>query len=315
MLSMLESEGPWPAVPAAFFLHFSPEFHRGHAAVDQHVVYFQHTDMDWVKIQYERPFPRRPEIRAPADWAKMPLYGRDFYEEPLYVVEDVVRMMRREALVVITLYSPFMSAGHTAGDAAITAHLQEDPEAVRVGLEAITESTLIFCRECIKRGVDGFYHSTQGREAGRFPDKSIFDRYVRPYDLAVMKELDRACAFNILHVCDYCGPYDDLTPFADYPGRIVNAPLHLAEGRASPGEVAELFRRPYMGGLDRHGVLVTGTDAEVEAEVQALLDEAPPRFILGADCTLPSDTPWDRVRLAIDLAHGAREGMASLSGA
>ena len=105
-----------------------------------------------------------------------------------------------------------------------------------------------------------------------------------------------------------CGAYDDLAPFADYPGRIVNSPLDLTTGRVSALEAAELFGRPFMGGMDRHGVIATGGEAEIAAEVDRLLQEAPDRYVLGADCTLPSDLDWDRIRTAIDAAHAARGG-------
>ena len=152
-------------VPAAFFLHFPRECHAGQAAIDKHVEYFCHTGMDFFKIQYEFPFPHRPEIRTPDDWIKMPSYGREFYQAQLEVVEGLVQSAQGEALVVQTLYSTFMSAGHTTNDRTITEHLRADPEAVKPGLETITESILWFVRECIKLGVDGFYASTQGGEA------------------------------------------------------------------------------------------------------------------------------------------------------
>ena len=37
-----------------------------------------------------------------------------------------------------------------------------------------------------------------------------------------MNEANRACVFNILHICDYNGPYADLSPYVDYPGHVVN---------------------------------------------------------------------------------------------
>jgi len=43
--------------------------------------------------------------------------------------------------------------------------------------------------------------------------------------------------------------------------------------------------------------------AEVRIAVDDVLRRAPDRFILGADCTVPSDTPWDNIRTAISTAH------------
>lgn len=303
LLNLLSGETVPDGVPAAFFLHFPRECHAGQAAIDKHVEYFRHTGMDFSKIQYEFPFPHRPEIQTPDDWHKMPSYGREFYQAQLAVVEGMVQAAQGEALVVQTLYSPFMSAGHTTSDRTITEHLIADPEKVKPGLETITDSILWFVRECIKLGVDGFYASTQGGEADRFADRSLFERYVKPYDLAVMEEIDRSCPFNILHVCDYVSGYDDWTPFLDYPGDVVNSPLRWGDKTMTPKEMSDVFGRPYMGGLDRHGTIVTGTMQEIKDEVRALLADAPKRFILGADCTLPGDIDWDRIRSAIEVAH------------
>jgi uroporphyrinogen decarboxylase len=306
VLSLLNADHKPDYVPAAFFLHFDPQFHRGQAAVDKHLEYFHATGMDFVKIQYENSFPHLPEIQQPEDWAKMPFYDLDFYEEPLRVVDGLVKAAKHEALVILTLYSPFMSAGHTTSDLMITAHIKENPEQVKRGMEVITESLMLFVKEAIRLGVDGFYTSTQGGEVGRFEDPRLFNECVRPYDLALMEEINRSCHFNILHVCDYHLPYNDLTPFLDYPGHIVNASLELTTGEISPREAADLFGRPFMGGLNRKGVLAEGSREEIVQAANAVLAEAPDRFILGADCTVPSSTRWDNLRTAIDTAHNYR---------
>jgi uroporphyrinogen decarboxylase len=261
--------------------------------------------MDFVKIQYEHAFPRIPAIQRPADWSKMPLYTEDFFAEPLAVVKGIVEAARAEALVLVTLYSPFMCAGQAATSALLTQHLAEDAEQVKPGLEIVTESLMTFVKGCIEAGVDGFYMSTQGGEADRFADRTIFEQYIKPTDLALMEEIDRACQFNILHVCDYHLSYDDLTPFLDYPGHVVNCALEVGGRQADMAEISQFFGRPFMGGMDRHGVIAGNDKEAIVAKVQGLLDAAPERYMLGADCTIPSDTDWDNIRLAIDTAHGS----------
>ena len=270
ILSLLDENTPQEYIPAAFFLHFDPEFHFGQAAVDKHLEYFTYTGMDLVKIQYEL---RMPEtIQSIDDWAKLPLYGKDFYEPVLGVVDGLVKSSKAEAVVVLTLYSAFMLAGQAAGgQEAVTAHLKEDPEKVRKGLEIITESMHILTDECFKLGLDGFYASTQGREVFRFDDKAIFDDYIKPFDQAVLNDIDAKGAFNILHVCDYVGSYADLTPFVPYPGDVVNASLVVDNRLLSPEDLAVLFGRPFMGGLDRHGVLATGPTEAIEKRVLEIL--------------------------------------------
>jgi uroporphyrinogen decarboxylase len=308
-LLSLRKDGPGPGyVPAAFFMHFDERSRFGPAAVEKHLEYFRSTGMDFVKVQYEQAFPPRPEIRTPADWKTMPRYGLDFYRPQLEVVEGLVRAAGREALVLVTLYSPFMCAGHTVGRAPLARHIEDDGEAVRKGLETITESLLGFVRECRSLGADGFYASTQGGERGTFRDAGLFGKYVTPYDLALMGEIDRTSAFNILHVCDYEAPYADLTPFLSYPGHVVSCNPRLTTGEVSLRDLARRFGRPIMGGMDRKGVIGTGSDEEIRRAAEDVLRAAPDRFILGAECTVPGTARWDGIRTAIATAHAFRRG-------
>ena len=82
--------------------------------MEKHLEYFRFTGMDLVKIQYEKTFPPIAEIKKPEDWAKIPFYKLDFYQPQLETVKGLVREAKKEALVLVTLYSPFMCAGHTA---------------------------------------------------------------------------------------------------------------------------------------------------------------------------------------------------------
>jgi len=305
LLQLLDPSVRPQSVPAAFFLHFDPAFHKGQAAVDRHLEFFRFTGMDMVKIQFEHRMPT-VDIRRPTDWGKVPVRTKEFWEAPLAVVKGLVQAAGKETVVVLTLYSPFMFAGQIAGPDAVVRHIQEDPEAFKKGIGAITEGLVVFVRECLRLGLDGFYTSTQGGEKGRLVERGSFDDCVRPYDLAVMSEVNRLFHFNILHVCDYHLPYEDIAPFASYPGQIVNTSLKLADRKVSAREVSRMFGRPFMGGLDRKGVIATGPAEAIRQEVRKLIEDGPERFILGADCTVPSDTNWENLRIAIQAAHDHR---------
>jgi uroporphyrinogen decarboxylase len=303
VLALLDRNARQDYIPAAFFIHFDKAFHFGPPAVQKHLEYFRYTGMDFVKIQYERTFPPIPDIKRPEDWRNMPSYKLDFYQPELEAVQGLVKAAKREALVLVTLYSPFMCAGHTTSLPLLTAHLQESPEPVRKGLEAITDSLMLFVRECIRLGVDGFYASTQGGEAGRFRDPLVFTRHVKPFDLVLMDEMNRSCPFNILHVCDYNEPYSDLSPFVDYPGHVVNGNPQLTSGTLTWKDMARMFNRPCMGGMDRHGIIGSGTAEEAGKAATRVLNAASAPFVLGADCTLSSEIQWDNIRAAVAAAH------------
>jgi uroporphyrinogen decarboxylase len=306
VLNLIHGNTPPAFVPAAFFLHFDPAFHQGQAAIDKHLAFFRATGMDFVKIQYEQTVPPAPPIRTPGDWAHAPRCGEPFFETTLRVVEGLVKAAKDEALVIMTVYSPFMWAAQLAGAEALAEHLREHPAAVQTGLEIMTDNVLTLVRGCRQAGVDGFYVSSQGGEAFRFPGTDLFQMYIKPTDLAVWDAV-QSCAFNILHICDYAGSYDDLTPFLDYPGHIVNCSLTLGQRIVSPTGVFQMFGRPFMGGLERKGVIATGSLEDIRQATEGVLAAAPERFILAADCTVPSDTPWEHLKTAIDIAHHYRD--------
>ena len=57
VLSLAHSQSTPAYVPAAFFMHFDRVYQQGQAAIDKHLEFFRTTGMDFVKIQYEQPFP------------------------------------------------------------------------------------------------------------------------------------------------------------------------------------------------------------------------------------------------------------------
>lgn len=304
VLNLLTSTGKQDYIPSGFFVHFGEGYQWGDAAVARHLEYFKAIDMDFIKIQYEALFPAIDTIKKPEDWANMPFYGKDYYEKQLYVVKELVKQGKKLAPVIATFYSPFMCAGHSVTSQLVTEHLKQDPESVKKGLEIITDSVMIFLKECKKLGVDGFLAPTQGNEAFRFQDPNIFLDYIKPTDMVVQNEINDGCICNVLHICDYEGPYDDVSPFVDYPGHIVNLSDVIAGKRVPLKELYTMFgERPIMGGLEKRGPILTGNDQEIQQRVVAVLEEAPDRFILGAECALLGEVDWKKVRTAVDTGH------------
>jgi len=293
-------------VPAAFFMHFELECHEGRKAVEKHIGFFRFTGMDLAKIQYERKFPADPAVVSPSDWAKVRPLGRAYFEPLLEAVDGIVQALAPEAVVIVTLYSPFMCAGHVGGADRLAAHMAEDAGAVKAGMEIVTDSLMVFVNACIELGVDGFYHSTQGYEAGRLASPELFHECVKPYDLSVMRAIAARCRFSVLHVCDYHAPYDDVSPFVEYPGTVVNCNPVVAGRKLSGSEIAAMFGRPFMGGVERMGPIATGTEEDARQAAREALAEAPSPTILAADCTIPPGSPWENLRAAIEEAHAWR---------
>lgn len=307
MLEVLDMSARPGYIPAGFFMHFGV---RGDAAVKAHLDYFHATGMDFVKIQFDEQqlkLPAEVQIRTPRDWVKMPILPAAWFEPSLYLLKSLIKEAKSEALVVQTLYSPYQMAKQAVPWKVLVEHVQEDAESVCRGMENITLSLLNFVQAAARLGVDGFYTCTQGGETSRIADRARFNRTIKNYDVILYKAVAQLVPYNILHVCDYDGSYEEFAlRFQDYPGQVVNVPLTADHKPLTLRQAADLFRRPVMGGLDRHGVLSTGSPEEVRKATAAALEDAPANVILSANCTVDKTIPLENLRAAITTAHGFR---------
>jgi uroporphyrinogen decarboxylase len=302
MLEFLDPESNSKHIPAGFFMHFNK---WGDEAVNAHLNYYRSTGMDFVKIQFDgMSLPLMPEIKSPSDWAKMPVYGEDFFEPILYIIRNLVKELKHEAILVQTLYSPYQMAKQAVPWEMLVRHVYEDPDAVSRGMENVTLSILNFVQAGAKAGLDGFYTCAQGGETNRIADYELFNRTIKNYDMILYKAVNQLVHHNIMHICDYDGNYEGFTPrFEDYPGQIVNIPLTADGEYFTLNRAAEIFKRPVMGGLDRHGVIANGPVSAIRSEVENLLSNAPRKTVLGASCTVANTTPLENLKTAIDVAH------------
>ena len=308
ILQVLDQSRPNDYVPAAFFLHFENKL--GRKAVQDHKDFFRATDMDFVKVFYEIVVPRI-EINSGKDWEKVPVYGEDFFAPQVAVIEDLAREFGNEAFILPTVYSPLALAHQTLGrDKDLKKLAEENPVAFGKAIKNLALSIENYLRAARKHGADGFYVSSQGGDGNSLSTK-IWKEQVRPWDKYVSEVANEIGIINILHICDYGTPFKNaeaLYAFADYPASIINVPLKFSDGSVlNLKEAQKRFGRPIFGGLERLGVITKGSIEEIKKEVDKVLENASPNFILGADCTVPGDTDWDKLRAVIDYAHTWRQ--------
>ena len=308
ILQVLDQSRPNEYVPAAFFLHFENKL--GRKAVDDHKAFYKATNMDFVKVFYEIAVPK-VEINSGKDWEKVPVYSEDFFAPQVAVIADLAREFGTEAFVLPTVYSPLALAHQTLGRGKDFKKLiAEDPKAFGKAIKNLALSIENYLRAARKAGANGFYVSSQGGDGNSLPEK-IWKEQVREWDKYVSEVANEIGEINILHICDYGAPFKNaeaLYAFTDYPASIINVPLNFSDGSTlNLRDAQERFKRPIFGGLERLGIIATGTVDEAKAAVDKVLENAPSNFILGADCTVPDETDWDKLRAVIDYAHDWRK--------
>ena len=308
ILQVLDQSRPNEYVPAAFFLHFENKL--GRKAVDDHRAFYKATNMDFVKVFYEISVPQI-EINSGKDWEKVPVYGEDFFAPQVAVIEDLARDYGNEAFVLPTVYSPLALAGQTLGRGKDLKKLAEqNPVAFGKAIKNLSLSIENYLRAARKHGADGFYVSSQGGDGNSLSTK-IWKEQVRQWDKYVSEVANEIGEINILHICDYGTPFKNaeaLYAFTDYPASIINVPLNFSDGSTlNLKEAQQRFGRPIFGGLERLGVIAKGSVEEAKAAVDKVLENAPNNFILGADCTVPGETDWEKLRAVIDYTHTWRQ--------
>ena len=288
--------------PAAFFIHFGNDQKVGDPAVQAHLNYFHESGMDILKVQFEQTVPRIREFEE----GKVDFIPEDYYRPTLEIIAELQVAEGKDVYVLPTVYSPYQVAHHSLGDRRIKEAAVEQPELLEAVFDSYRDALIWLIKECKKIGILGFYMCTQGGEMTFYDIPGFFDTFVKPYDMAVMGECTRDTKMNILHICNWEGPYDDLTRYKDYPAQIVNTPTDLNGDPFSLVDGIDLFGRPVLGGFDRKGAFNTMSEEEVAAATHAILEAAPAgRVMIGADCTVGS-APLANIQAAVAAAHGER---------
>ena len=287
---------PVDRTPASFWLHFPQEVNQGKAAVQAHLQYMADTGVDFLKIFNEHPYQTNVTVKEPRDWRDVrpaPL-SAPFFQGMLDEVKAIVDEVGGDCLTVTTVFGPFGEGNHATGN-LVTAHMQADPESVSQGLAAISDSLAEFCLALLEAGTDGIYYSAQGGERTRFTEERFLES-IKPHDLNVLQAITGQAEFNLLHICK-----DDirLEHYLDYPATAIN--WAAAKNNWSMAEGAIRFDRPVVGGLHDRGVIVNGSPEEIEAAVHACIAAVnSPRFMVGADCTLPTENDRAKIRAAVE---------------
>lgn len=297
-------------IPCGFWLHFPEGFENGQPAIDMHLKFFEESGTSICKIMNENTMPNLPHINTAADLDKMEPVSHD---DPIIVnqvalVKEICSRMNGSAVMVATIHGIVASASHTLfgvnnyGEERekIGKMLRENPEGMKKLFGIIADYLAYLSAECVRAGCDGIYYAALGGEEFMFTDEE-YEEFVKPYDLQVLNAVKEAKC-NILHICK---DHLHLERYKGYEAAIYNWGVYsdnpgLVEGRKIFGD-----DKVYMGGLDdRSGVLVDGTDEEITEAVHKIMDEfGTDNWILGADCTLPTDVDLHRVHVAIQAAN------------
>ena len=243
-------------------------------------------------------------IEGPEDWLKLrPLDVRQgVLGEHLAALRAIVKELRGEAPVLMTVFTPLSIAARLAPDAETAArHMREHPQQFAHALEVVTETFTRFAHACLDAGASGLFFATTLWATRDRLSEDEYRRFGRPYDLRVLDAV-RDAEFNLMHVCK---DHNMLALLKDYPVHTFNwdadgkENLTLAQGR-------ELTGRCVAGGVPHHRALPEMTPQEISQRVHGLVGEMGGQrggWMLASGCTYAPATPEANVRAARDAVR------------
>ncbi|HZP02707.1 MAG TPA: uroporphyrinogen decarboxylase family protein [Terriglobia bacterium] len=179
--------------------------------------------------------------------------------------------------------------------------LVTEPENPAIGrlLEICYQSHLAVHRALKKAGA----HFTSLGDSLAGPDvvsPHTFDRFARPYEERLVKELAADGIFTVIHICGDTTKILNALAGYDSCGFELDYKTDARKAKETVG-----VRHVLFGNLDPSAVIARGTPGEVRNKTRELLRVWKPQgnFVLNAGCAIPPTTPPENIRALIAAAR------------
>ena len=292
---------PVDRVPVGFWFHFLPNEVMDDALVkpelaqkniDGHKTFIDAFHPDFVKIMSDGYF-HYPVGKAALNNIQVCDKNSPWVKAQVALVKTVVSM-QKDTAYFYNVFSPLGSLLHFLGDDVFT-FLAQEPEAVCKALNDMSLGLLALAEQVIRAGgADGVYFSVSNPDREKLTDERYM-KYIAPSEKLFLKEVEKISENNILHICGYGGKRNNLELYRDYPAKSVNWAVNVEKVGLAEGK--KLFGgRAVIGGFaNTPGSLIhRGSQEEISAFARGLVEEAGSTGLaIGADCTVPSDTPLE----------------------
>jgi MtaA/CmuA family methyltransferase len=209
----------------------------------------------------------------------------------------------KEKIVEGWVEGPIAEAADLRGINTVMMDFFDDPRFVRDLFGFVIEMELRFAREQVRAGADVI---GIGDAAASLVGPQIYHEFVWPYEQKLVAGIQATGAKVRLHICG------NTRFLLEDMGKLgcevvdLDSLAPIAEARRQMGAHQVL-----LGNLNPVAVLRNGTQADVTAAIAGCHRDAGARFIVGAGCEIPRDTPTANVEALYTYArchHADRAG-------
>lgn len=302
-------------VPVGFWFHFldneiisaameRPELIEQN--LEGHRKYNEEFHPDFVKLMsdglFYRPSYTYPALNSSADLANIQPLGRDhaWINACVDHAKKVREIFGDDVLIFYNIPSPFhhilKELTGTSGMKAYPTCLAEDPESFKIANAALLDDMLNLTERVMTEGqMDGIY---LGLHNDNVFTEEQYNEYIKPSEVKILELANSIHPINIAHVCGYRGRVNNFEVYRDYPAAVFNWSLHTTDLTIAEGKKFFTHCKCVIGGYDQTpGSLIhAGSKKEIQNFCTELIREnGTEGFVVGADCTIPSDTPIEHL--------------------
>jgi uroporphyrinogen decarboxylase len=310
---------PTDRPPVALWRHFPGDDQEAAELAASTVAFQRQYDFDFVKVtpassfcvldwgvedtwlgneEGTREYTHHP-IHAPEQWYTLRRLepGEGALGSQLRCLTSIREQLGDEVPFIQTVFNPLSQAKNLVGKQNLLGHLRQDPEAVRAGLEVITDTTARFIMAAREQGIAGIFYAVQHASYDQMSESEYGDFGI-PFDRRLL-EAASGLWLNVLHLHGNRVMFDLL---ADYDVQVVNwhdreTPPTLHEGQ---GKV----KGAVLGGLRQWDTMLRGSPEDVHREAEDAIQQTGGQgFILGTGCVTPITAPWANLRAARDAVE------------
>ena len=240
-----------------------------------------------------------PGVKQAADWRRLPRL--DAKKGVLGAQNEALALAAKElhgsVPILQTVFSPLTTARKLAGE-ALLGQLRSDPEALEAGLRTITDTTIDFSRAALAAGAHGLFFATQLASTDLLT-VAEYQRFGSKFDLEVLSAIKDKAKLNMLHLHGENVMFKQL---AGYPVQMINWHDRLT-APSLKGAQAQ-FKGALVGGVEERGLLVSGSEQAVRAQVRdAIAQTAGRRLVVGPGCVAAIAVPERNIRAVIEEAR------------
>jgi len=219
-------------------------------------------------------------------------------------IELLRKRVGAEKVVEGWIEGPCAEAADLRGINTLMLDFFDDPPFVRDLFEFTVEMELQFARAQVQAGADII---GVGDAAASLVGPSLYEEFIWPYEKKLVDGLHAMGTRARLHICGN-------TRFAlEGIGRLgceivdIDFPVPMTEARTKTGASQVL-----IGNLNPVSAMRNSTPARILQALSCCHRDAGPRFIVGAGCEIPRDTPHENVRAMVEYARHPAPEMAGI---